>query len=86
MFETPRIVPHELVNDDSTPKGDKVYQLDIEEYGEVYEPKGYARFVQVPEDVPSGHKSYEQGGESEGHGEQPYYSNDASSGKQGAGK
>lgn len=86
MFETPRVVPHELVHDDSKASGDKVYNLELEEYGEVYEPMSAFRVSVVPEKVPSGHRSYEGDDETDEHGEQPYYSNDASSGKQGAGK
>jgi len=86
MFENPRITPHELVQDNSLHEGDQVIDLDIDEYGEVYEPHGSYKVSQVKELRPSGHDSYEGNGKTDAHGEQPYYSRDASSGKQGAGK
>jgi hypothetical protein len=87
MFEQPRIVPHEVVNDDSMPH-DQTYELDLAEYGEAHEPNGTFRVSQTPELRPSGHNQYLEGqsNEVDPHGEQPYYSKDASSGKQGAGQ
>jgi hypothetical protein len=77
----------EVVHDDSMPH-DQMYELELEEYGEAYEPNGAFRVSMTPELRPSGHQAYLEGIHEhvDAHGEQPYYAKDASSGKQGAGK
>lgn len=37
MFEEPRIVPHEMVHDDSIPSAE-VHEIDICKYGDAFDP------------------------------------------------
>lgn len=46
MFEEPRIVPHEMVHDDSIPSAE-VHELDICKYGDAFDPTAAVRVRQA---------------------------------------
>ena len=46
-YTNPRIVPHEVVNDDSLPH-DEVHEINVMEYGDCYDPEGSFRVHQTP--------------------------------------
>ena len=76
MFHQPRITPHEVVKHEGDSPSHSV-DLELEEYGEVYEPQSTRRVSESPVIQPAGHPAYGPGNrEADAHGEQPYYSQD----------